>query len=270
MSDSGQSPSGASKDETALRRAIADLPGVVGTRRLSLAMAGLALILLAAFASHGDTKHPLLFPATPKECFEMTADAFDLAERLQTKCPIPKTIQKAPSGVRTSLPATNGIAAFAVTASCTRRWYANTLLTSIRRQCRRVCTSTSTAQFGSERNSHDHALNAARSSVKIIFPPEPAGEAAIDFAFSDHAVGAHSETAGRLSEKAGVAMMVNASKAMERECNLFNVNRCLSVWTIRTSDALTSTISTRRARTSANIACSAGRCSEAPESPASS
>lgn len=41
-------------------------------------------ILLAAFASHGDTKHPLLFPSTPKECFEMTADAFDLAERLQT------------------------------------------------------------------------------------------------------------------------------------------------------------------------------------------
>lgn len=41
-------------------------------------------ILLAAYASHGDTKHPLLFPANPKECFEMTADAFDLAECLQT------------------------------------------------------------------------------------------------------------------------------------------------------------------------------------------
>jgi 2-oxoglutarate ferredoxin oxidoreductase subunit alpha len=41
-------------------------------------------ILLAAYASHGDTKHPLLFPSTPKECFEMTADAFDLTERLQT------------------------------------------------------------------------------------------------------------------------------------------------------------------------------------------
>ena len=41
-------------------------------------------ILLAAYASHGDTKHPLLFPATPKECFEMTAQAFDLAEQLQT------------------------------------------------------------------------------------------------------------------------------------------------------------------------------------------
>jgi 2-oxoglutarate ferredoxin oxidoreductase subunit alpha len=38
----------------------------------------------AAYASHGDTKHPLLFPATPKECFEFAADALDLADRLQT------------------------------------------------------------------------------------------------------------------------------------------------------------------------------------------
>lgn len=41
-------------------------------------------ILEAAYASHGDTKHVLLFPSTPKDCFEMTADAFDLAEQLQT------------------------------------------------------------------------------------------------------------------------------------------------------------------------------------------
>src|SRR2546421_2664073 len=41
-------------------------------------------ILLAAYPSHGDTKHPLLFPASPKECFEMTALAFDLTEELQT------------------------------------------------------------------------------------------------------------------------------------------------------------------------------------------
>jgi 2-oxoglutarate ferredoxin oxidoreductase subunit alpha len=40
--------------------------------------------LEAAYASHGDTKHVLLFPSTPKECFEMTADAFDLTEQLQT------------------------------------------------------------------------------------------------------------------------------------------------------------------------------------------
>jgi len=41
-------------------------------------------ILEAAYASHGDTKHVLLFPASPKECFEMTATSFDLAEQLQT------------------------------------------------------------------------------------------------------------------------------------------------------------------------------------------
>lgn len=41
-------------------------------------------ILAAAYASHGDTKHVLLFPATPRECFDMTVQAFDLAERLQT------------------------------------------------------------------------------------------------------------------------------------------------------------------------------------------
>jgi len=41
-------------------------------------------ILEAAYASHGDTKHVLLFPATPAECFEMTALAFDLTEQLQT------------------------------------------------------------------------------------------------------------------------------------------------------------------------------------------
>lgn len=41
-------------------------------------------VLAAAYASHGDTKHVLLFPATPAECFGMTLRAFDLAERLQT------------------------------------------------------------------------------------------------------------------------------------------------------------------------------------------
>lgn len=38
----------------------------------------------AAYASHGDTKQVVLFPSTPKECFEMSAQAFDLAEQLQT------------------------------------------------------------------------------------------------------------------------------------------------------------------------------------------
>jgi 2-oxoglutarate ferredoxin oxidoreductase subunit alpha len=41
-------------------------------------------ILLCAYASHGDTKHVLLFPKDPAECFTFAADAFDLAERLQT------------------------------------------------------------------------------------------------------------------------------------------------------------------------------------------
>jgi 2-oxoglutarate ferredoxin oxidoreductase subunit alpha len=41
-------------------------------------------ILLCAYASHGDTKHVLLFPEDPRELFEMAALSFDLAERLQT------------------------------------------------------------------------------------------------------------------------------------------------------------------------------------------
>jgi 2-oxoglutarate ferredoxin oxidoreductase subunit alpha len=41
-------------------------------------------MMLCAYASHGDTRHPLLFPADPHECFEMAVQAFDLAERLQT------------------------------------------------------------------------------------------------------------------------------------------------------------------------------------------
>jgi 2-oxoglutarate ferredoxin oxidoreductase subunit alpha len=41
-------------------------------------------ILLCAYASHGDTRHVLLFPANPEECFYMAVQAFDIAERLQT------------------------------------------------------------------------------------------------------------------------------------------------------------------------------------------
>jgi len=41
-------------------------------------------VLSCAYASHGDTKHICLYPSTPKECFELTAAAFDLAERFQT------------------------------------------------------------------------------------------------------------------------------------------------------------------------------------------
>jgi len=41
-------------------------------------------VMLCAYASHGDTRHPILFPADPHECFEMAVQVFDLAERLQT------------------------------------------------------------------------------------------------------------------------------------------------------------------------------------------
>ena len=41
-------------------------------------------LLACAYASHGDTKHVMLLPEDPTECFEFTAQAFDLAERLQT------------------------------------------------------------------------------------------------------------------------------------------------------------------------------------------
>ncbi|MDC8012010.1 2-oxoacid:acceptor oxidoreductase subunit alpha [Tahibacter soli] len=41
-------------------------------------------VLACAYASHGDTKHVLLFPEDPAECFEFSAAALDLADRLQT------------------------------------------------------------------------------------------------------------------------------------------------------------------------------------------
>ncbi|MEX2151119.1 MAG: 2-oxoacid:acceptor oxidoreductase subunit alpha [Steroidobacteraceae bacterium] len=41
-------------------------------------------LLACAYASHGDTRHVLLFPDSPEECFQMAVQAFDLAERLQT------------------------------------------------------------------------------------------------------------------------------------------------------------------------------------------
>jgi len=41
-------------------------------------------ILSCAYASHGDTKHVLLFPEDPHECFDHAAAALDLADRLQT------------------------------------------------------------------------------------------------------------------------------------------------------------------------------------------
>ena len=41
-------------------------------------------ILSTALLSHGDTRHPLLFPCSPEECFSMAGEAFDLAEQFQT------------------------------------------------------------------------------------------------------------------------------------------------------------------------------------------
>jgi 2-oxoglutarate ferredoxin oxidoreductase subunit alpha len=41
-------------------------------------------IMVCAYASHGDTKHALLIPEDPAETFDFAADAFDLADRLQT------------------------------------------------------------------------------------------------------------------------------------------------------------------------------------------
>jgi 2-oxoglutarate ferredoxin oxidoreductase subunit alpha len=41
-------------------------------------------LMLCAYASHGDTRHICLYPADPKEAFELAALSFDLAERFQT------------------------------------------------------------------------------------------------------------------------------------------------------------------------------------------
>ena len=41
-------------------------------------------VLICHTNSHGDGKHPVLFPSSPEECFTMAQEAFDLAERLQT------------------------------------------------------------------------------------------------------------------------------------------------------------------------------------------
>jgi 2-oxoglutarate ferredoxin oxidoreductase subunit alpha len=41
-------------------------------------------LMMAAYASHGDTRHICLYPADPREAFELAAKAFDFAERFQT------------------------------------------------------------------------------------------------------------------------------------------------------------------------------------------
>jgi 2-oxoglutarate ferredoxin oxidoreductase subunit alpha len=69
---------------------IAEVPAVIFVSQRGGPSTGMptrtqqADILSAAFASHGDTKHVLLFPRDPRECFELSVRAFDLADRLQT------------------------------------------------------------------------------------------------------------------------------------------------------------------------------------------
>jgi 2-oxoglutarate ferredoxin oxidoreductase subunit alpha len=43
-------------------------------------------LISCAYASHGDTKHVLLFPEDPYECFTLGAQAFDLADRCRRRC----------------------------------------------------------------------------------------------------------------------------------------------------------------------------------------
>lgn len=76
--------------ETAGMMYFAEIPGVIWNIQRAGPSTGLPTrtqqgdILACAMLSHGDTHHPLLFPANPKECFEMAETAFNLAERLQT------------------------------------------------------------------------------------------------------------------------------------------------------------------------------------------
>jgi 2-oxoglutarate ferredoxin oxidoreductase subunit alpha len=68
----------------------AELPGVIVNVQRVGPSTGLPTrtmqgdLLSTAVLSHGDTKHPMLFPSSPRECFTMAQDAFDLAERFQT------------------------------------------------------------------------------------------------------------------------------------------------------------------------------------------
>ena len=41
-------------------------------------------LIMTAYLSHGDTKHPMFFPCSMEECFSMSIEAFDFAERFQT------------------------------------------------------------------------------------------------------------------------------------------------------------------------------------------
>ncbi len=68
----------------------AEIPGVIFDVQRTGPSTGMptrtsqADLLSTAFLSHGDTKHVILLPANVKECFELSQEAFNLAERLQT------------------------------------------------------------------------------------------------------------------------------------------------------------------------------------------
>jgi 2-oxoglutarate ferredoxin oxidoreductase subunit alpha len=68
----------------------AEIPGVIMNIQRAGPSTGMPTrtqqcdIIACAYASHGDTKHILLFPEDPAEAFEFAAQSFDLAERLQT------------------------------------------------------------------------------------------------------------------------------------------------------------------------------------------
>ncbi|HEY2472274.1 MAG TPA: 2-oxoacid:acceptor oxidoreductase subunit alpha [Terracidiphilus sp.] len=68
----------------------AELPGVIFDVQRTGPSTGMptrtqqADLLSVAFLSHGDTKHVILLPASVKECFELSVEAFNLTERLQT------------------------------------------------------------------------------------------------------------------------------------------------------------------------------------------
>jgi 2-oxoglutarate ferredoxin oxidoreductase subunit alpha len=68
----------------------AEIPGVIFDVQRTGPSTGMptrtsqADLLSTAFLSHGDTKHVVLLPASVKECFELSQEAFNLSERLQT------------------------------------------------------------------------------------------------------------------------------------------------------------------------------------------
>ncbi len=68
----------------------AELPGVIFDVQRTGPSTGMPTrtqqsdLLSTAFLSHGDTKHIVLLPGSVKECFELSIEAFNLAERLQT------------------------------------------------------------------------------------------------------------------------------------------------------------------------------------------